>query len=834
MGIAAALLAALVVWIFVVTIVLDLVTGGSEGGTTETSVVSAIWLEPHPARTASTLVTVSSATRADVGAVQPIRPGIGELTAQLRFVKVAVVHRLALAAGDPLLRVLRSGAAADNVDAFTRAGFGVIYGADQVVPIAYDPPALGVVRSGANVTLSGSGFVSYPVDDPFVGLEFGTDEVGTPLGIASQIVDVMLDGWTVAGSNVSDPLDQTPHSLRVPFGDGVRVALVRDGSRGLTVTDYLRDGFHRRPDAALSSASGRSPLNAIAELGLILATWFGLIRMIIGIQAKGWTRRRPELLMIALAVGSAAVLVAGKLADAIIFASFLVLLYALPAGTLRYAAHKVGGPAGMTPRRWKVIFLCALAATGWAIGVLLGLPAAIPFWLVILVLAIVVVQRVPRAAVAATLAWAVAITAMVAAAFDNSTIAGPAVVAVPVAWALTVVAAVAVATGRWSRAAAIVTCVATAVAWGLTFTVFGDYRTTMAGAFNFGGDVLGVMTTSFPVVVVVLLVLRLRRIGQRAEATALGTAYASAVVVLMVLYLGPAEGTIGSAALLVWAGLAWLLPPREDTVTLAAVTPGQHHELVEAALRRRFLRSAKVELFRTGRSRIAASDLTVAAFDEQRAVIDAALAERYDRINPDLAFGTSGGRSPWENGVVSFAVALLLTLPIALIHQWPLGTSAVSVLYASRALFTLPFLGFVFGFFYPRVRGTSPLGKALRLGVVALGVELSTYLLNVGMNDLDARQKLSLLVIVIGQCALFSLGLGLLWEWRLTALAGESWARIRSGRSVQAVLAPVVAVLLAFGTTIATSLAGSAVTELLRPAPLPTATTSPEPGPTGH
>src|SRR5262249_41010019 len=141
------------------------------------------------------------------------------------------------------------------------------------------------------------------------------------------------------------------------------------------------------------------------------------------------------------------------------------------------------------------------------------------------------------------------------------------------------------------------------------------------------------------------------------------------------------------------------------------------------------MRSAERDLLRSGRSRLAAIEITTTEYENQRESLQAAIADqRGAEIDPDLAFATTAGRPPWESGLIGACVALVLTLPLTLYHQWPLGKSPFEILYAARSLLTLPVLGFVFGYFYPRVRGDQPLAKASYLLVVALLLQLSTKL----------------------------------------------------------------------------------------------------------
>lgn len=72
------------------------------------------------------------------------------------------------------------------------------------------------------------------------------------------------------------------------------------------------------------------------------------------------------------------------------------------------------------------------------------------------------------------------------------------------------------------------------------------------------------------------------------------------------------------------------------------------------------------------------------------------------------------------------------------------------------------------------------------------------------------------MLVAAGNITVVSIGLGLWWEWRLMALAGERWARVRNIRTLRALAAPLAAVAIAVATTAATVLVNNVI------APLPT------------
>ena len=99
--------------------------------------------------------------------------------------------------------------------------------------------------------------------------------------------------------------------------------------------------------------------------------------------------------------------------------------------------------------------------------------------------------------------------------------------------------------------------------------------------------------------------------------------------------------------------------------------------------------------------------------------------------------------------------------------------------------------GFVFGYFYPRLRGNEPWSKALLLTTAALIPEL--LLLIEHPPSAIAREAGA----VLAWAAISALGLGLMWELRLARAATIPWARIRGLRGLRSTLAPTVTFLVA-------------------------------------
>ncbi|WP_127932216.1 hypothetical protein [Nonomuraea polychroma] len=163
------------------------------------------------------------------------------------------------------------------------------------------------------------------------------------------------------------------------------------------------------------------------------------------------------------------------------------------------------------------------------------------------------------------------------------------------------------------------------------------------------------------------------------------------------------------------------------------------------------------------------------------------------------------------------------------------------LLAGALTVLSLPALCMVFGYFYPRVRGTTPIVKSLAFLAAAVFIQLPGIVgtLVVSMtadpNLADTtpptpKEALAAVLVAVGNIAVVSIGLGLWWEWRLMALAGEPWARLRDIRTLRALAAPLAAVAIAVATTATTVLVNNVIAPLPTvQAPAPNAENTPRP-----
>jgi hypothetical protein len=228
------------------------------------------------------------------------------------------------------------------------------------------------------------------------------------------------------------------------------------------------------------------------------------------------------------------------------------------------------------------------------------------------------------------------------------------------------------------------------------------------------------------------------------------------------------------------AGLgAWLLLPADQAARGAAVL-GQSTETqaravaqtLQAGARRRLLSS----LGKAMQEKVAAGELTVAAAQERFAAVERQTADRNDKLHVNghavrvttqqRGFGALTSSRPWERARWGLLTGFAIGSPWVVLGlvgiSLPTGQEGYPELSLAAAVAPLILrwagYGLLFGYFFPLLRGTTGLGKAVWLFVVAAAVEVSATLATVHTT---ARQwdKTALLVI---QLFAFAMTLGIL------------------------------------------------------------------------
>jgi hypothetical protein len=252
---------------------------------------------------------------------------------------------------------------------------------------------------------------------------------------------------------------------------------------------------------------------------------------------------------------------------------------------------------------------------------------------------------------------------------------------------------------------------------------------------------------------------------------------------------------------------------------------------MRAEIRRRHVARALTALLRTSRTKTGDGDqtdvpATLRAISELEDVESPRRPTRSDYMTlPVAALGNSGGVTRTDNARAGAIHGFLLSLPIALFElviaarsDKPLDLptyDTLTLLLIVIVLFKGVVYGALAGYYYPLLRGGNPIAKFSAMLAVVVTVEMVAFARN--LNDSAASLQTGL--IRLGILVFFFLAMGLLWERRLTVLAGIPWLRLRNFRSIRALAAPVTTVLIAGATVLITTLTTTAISSVVTPPP---------------
>lgn len=329
----------------------------------------------------------------------------------------------------------------------------------------------------------------------------------------------------------------------------------------------------------------------------------------------------------------------------------------------------------------------------------------------------------------------------------------------------------------------------------------------------------------------------LRKLGSTGRSNADPVAWAAGISLITAVSVtfSPAFVDLLPAILTGTLAAAWLTPHSRAELAgeLAGITASDHKKNVRHELRRRLFRDAERELLGSVQSKFVDGTLAVSEFEERQDTLnsaaDASAALAGDGISSDdIAFSSAAGNRPMDNALVSAWAGLALAAPIVI---WELVRASLNVSgdYLFGTIDTLRHAGrwagyaAFFGFFYSRVRGNTPITKALALLVAVLPGEI-VWIFGA---EASGRDRFLAIAAVTGQAAIFSLGLGLFWEYRIVSAAGFSWTVLRSVRRIRSLGIPATTILVAAATAAATALGGAAVQPLVTPAPPSPSSTAP-------
>ncbi|MEV4298505.1 hypothetical protein [Microbispora rosea] len=816
------------------------VSGGEPGRASFQVIPPKGGITPARGRAAVTRVIVRPAAREEVEQWYRLR---SEEPEDDLHVKITVDHEWRLRVDDPDVALLQAGDAFTDPTSFVTRRLGEVdtqVGGPQP-PVTFAPPMLRLDPKVNEVVVTASGF-TYAPTSRFTGrscrLTFFPPAperaVSRPV---THVINVEAPGWTLTGITGAVPSAQDRESVRF---DGTRIVRMvfheEPPSSRYDTASYLAGDANGQiisdpdPDEELlDDPSG--PLAGAESVLALLAYAMVLWTFIRSLGAAWWRRPYNLLLPVWIAASLSLALYGGREA----FLGHLLLLGVAPVIVVFVTGRRIGPP----PWPGSTVGFLSLAAS-LAGAVLTGsglLIMAAPWWSFALP-AIAVGLTIPRQLRPFSPIIAVVLLGMGLSLTVRAGQAGYApgyvAVALLVLLDLTVIlsAGLAVASGRWSARVTLWSAAVLGLLIGFGMLSVPQGLSPAFTDLTNGGPALlyeglWLLFQVHLALLVALLVVRLRRLGGSPDAVFRSEALATMMLTLFLTQITldiPAHLSI----VIMWVAVLWLLsgPSARRAKVGEEITPEQHQTLVRALVRRRFARSSLTALLRQGRSRIAAGEMSMAAFDKQRRALLRASDNDDGPIDPDLALSTGAGQPPWVRAVAACGAGLVLSIPFttARVIQTTSPDGLASVL--SAAAIT-PLLCAIFGFFYPRVRGSQPLSKSLFLLLAAVVIALPQHVFAfIIASTADATEFAAPLptpaetiigaLLSMGNLAVVCLGLGLFWEWRLLSLAAEPWGRIRSVRSARAIAAPLTAIVIATGTAVSTALVNTAI------APLPT------------
>ncbi|TYB62195.1 hypothetical protein FXF51_26105 [Nonomuraea sp. PA05] len=279
-----------------------------------------------------------------------------------------------------------------------------------------------------------------------------------------------------------------------------------------------------------------------------------------------------------------------------------------------------------------------------------------------------------------------------------------------------------------------------------------------------------------------------------------------------------------ASAVAAWLMFAWLLPKARlgAAARLGMVGRRLHRRLMHGEVRTRVLAAAHAEYLRGARSKLVAQEVSVEEFDSHAG----ALRNASERLGGHREFdggrhasvNSAAGLTPARNGMAGLGFGLVAALPfVGSVVWWYADAmdSANTVLAFDVNLLRWALYpavcAFVYGYFYPLLRGDGPTGKALALFLAVLVVEAVRQVF-----FLDLPDTYLIALIRLGQLLVFCLALALYWEYRLFRAAGLPWSLGRDFRRIGSFLTPAATVLVAAATAAATALAGAAISTLIQ------------------
>ena len=301
---------------------------------------------------------------------------------------------------------------------------------------------------------------------------------------------------------------------------------------------------------------------------------------------------------------------------------------------------------------------------------------------------------------------------------------------------------------------------------------------------------------------------------------------------MLLVYPSYSGGLIASTATVMT--LTALRSNKVSTTSHRFTSKRAHANAVGRYHRARSLLAARAELHRGGVAKLAAGEMSIQDFSQRSESLRQAINDSggTDVEVREKVFGLLVDETPVRAGIVAALFAGLISVPIVIFDvsgipetffQSLASTLPLIVLWQAISLERWLAYGFIFGFFYPTLRGTTSAGKAILFGICVVPIEVVLTWMAV---PAQSGKGISL-ELAVAQTMAFFLILGMVWEIRLIRRAGVAWGDLRILRGARAVLAPAGAVAVAVLTAAVTAFT---TTEAPRLVPPP----QPSPSQTSH
>jgi hypothetical protein len=203
------------------------------------------------------------------------------------------------------------------------------------------------------------------------------------------------------------------------------------------------------------------------------------------------------------------------------------------------------------------------------------------------------------------------------------------------------------------------------------------------------------------------------------------------------------------------------------------------------------------DLHQAARAKLTTGELGVGSIDLQLKDLEAAIekkpTQQSHRIEiREAAFGSNCGFSPWTNALFGALASLLLAIPYIIYEEISIFSidastfadndiSLIDMVGVILYLLRWTAYGLVFGYFYPLLRGRTPISKAIMLWIAILPIEI------IPLFDAawEPDNLLQAAAIRTGQLLVFTMGLGLAWEVRIMRTADLPWSALRNIRNLR-------------------------------------------------